>query len=377
MDRRHCLAVSVTGLLLLLSSAVQAGSWSPEYEKKVGAEAAAAAEKQYKVLPDDPRVKTLNEMAGILAKASTRPDVVYSVKVLDDKEVNAFSLPGGYVYVTKGLLDDAQSDHEVAGVIAHEIAHNCGYDGLERAKKSEKLFMGSLAGALVTLIVGGKSADVNAVLAAGEYIRLGAISQYSMDVEKRADQRAVTYMINSKVFNPVGLLTFMERLAARDRHTPQQELGVYADHPDSNIRSRLIVGYLQNDDVEINRRAVTKWEPPTSVEKEADGKKLATLSLWDVTLFQTAHPGGSATALERTNALAAGLKDALAAGMEAYEVTVETTGAHPEVRLRGKPWLTVYAEDVLTPGTTPEAVAQQVNENLAAALHKELLNRWF
>jgi len=373
--RRVLLSLAVA--LLALPGGAWAGSWNPDYEKKVGAEAAAAAEKQYKVLASDPRVKTLNEMAAILAKASSRPEVTYSVKILDDKEINAFSLPGGYIYVTKGLLDDAQSDHEVAGVIAHEIAHNCGYDGLERAKKSEKLFMGSLAGALVTLIVGGKGSDANAVLAAGEYIRLGAISQYSMEVEKRADRRAVEYLLASKTFNPVGLLTFMERLAARDRHSPQQELGVYADHPDSNVRSRLIVGYLQRADVEINRRAVTRWEPPQSAEQEVSGHKLATLSLWGVTVFQTGYAAGNGTPLERTNALAAALKDALAAGLEPYEVGVLTGGPAPQVRLGSRPWLTLYPEDLPTPDSTTEALAQTVVANLTAALHKERLNRWF
>lgn len=377
LDLRKRFAPLLATALLLVTVQLWAGTWAPEYEKKVGSEAAAEAEKRYKLVTDEAQVKLVNQIAAVVAKVTDRPDVVYQVKIIDDKEVNAFSLPGGYIYITKGLMTDVQSEHELAGVIAHEIAHNCGFDGLERAKKNERMFMGSLAGALVALLLGGQSDDLNTVLAAGEYVRLGVISQYSMDVEKRADRRAVKYMVESHTYNPVGLLTFMERLAAKERHVPQQELGIYADHPDTNIRSRLIVEYLQAADVDVNRRLVTKWEPPKVVEEEVAGRKVATLQLWGVSLLQTAHAGTNATPQERVQVLADQLKQALEAGLEPYEVTVIAEGLQPQVRLRGRLWLTLYPEDVLPPLTRTEDVARAVGVNLSAAFTKERLERWF
>lgn len=363
--------------LVITTSAVHAAKWSPQYEQKVGSEAAAEAEKVYKVLVDEEATKRLNEMAAILGRVSDRPDVVYTVKLLDSDEVNAFSLPGGFIYVTKGLLADAQSDHEVAGVIAHEIAHNCGYDGLNRAEKDQKLFMGSLAAALTTVLLGGDTERVNAVLQAGEFARMGVLSHYSMDLERRADRRAVRYLCDSRTYNPVGLLTFMERLAARERHEPRQELGVYADHPDSNVRVSLIIDYLEDADVEINRRAVTKWEPPQVADVEVDGAPVPTLSLWGSNLLQTTHPAGAASATERLTGAADALREHLAAGLEAYEVEVEPGDGSALVRLRGQPWLTIYPEDVRTPGAQPLDVARQVAAGLGTAFAKERLQRWY
>ncbi len=363
--------------LVLTAGAAKAAKWSPEYEQKVGTEAATEAEKVYKVAADEEATKRLNEMAAILARVSDRPDVVYTVKLLESDEVNAFSLPGGFIYVTKGLLADAQSDHEIAGVIAHEIAHNCGYDGLNRAEKDQKLFMGSLAAALTAVLLGGGTERVNAVLQAGEFTRMGVLSHYSMDLERRADRRAVRYLCDSKTYNPVGLLTFMERLAARERREPRQELGIYADHPDSSVRVSLITGYLEDADVEINRRAVTKWEPPQVADVEVDGVPVPTLSLWGSNLLQTTHAAGAASATERLTTAAGVLREHLAAGLEAYEVDVEPGDGSAQVLLRGQPWLTIYPEDVRTAGSQPLDVARQVAAGLSTAFAKERLDRWY
>lgn len=363
--------------LVLCTGAVRAAQWSAEYEKKVGDEAAAQAEKYYKVMDDPERTKHLNEMAAILGRASDRPEVIYTVKLLESDEVNAFSLPGGYIYVTKGLLDDAQSDDEVAGVIAHEIAHNCGYDGLNRAEKDKKLFMGSLAAALTAVLLGGGTEEVNAVLQAGEFTRMGVLSHYSMDLERRCDRRAVRYLCDSKTYNPVGLLTFMERLAARERREPRQELGIYADHPNSNVRVSLIISYLQDADVEINRRAVTKWDPPQVADVEVDGAQVPTLSLWGVNLLQTTHPAGAASATERLTTAAEALREQLAAGLETYEVDVTAGDGAAQVLLRGKTWLTVYPEDVRADGAQPLDVARQAASGLSTAFAKERLGRWY
>jgi Zn-dependent protease with chaperone function len=364
-------------VLALAGRPLFAAKWTADYEKKVGAEAAAEAEKQYKVVADDAKVKSLNEMVNRLARTSDRPEVVYAVKILDTDEVNAFALPGGFVYVTKGLLKDVQSDDELAGVLAHEIAHNCGYDGLERAEKSQKLFIGGLAAALAAVILGGGSSDIGAVLQGAEFVRMGVLSHYSIDYEKRADRRAVRYMTDSKAYNPVGLLTFMERLAARERHGPTQELGIYSDHPDTSIRVSLLMDYLESTGLEVNRRAVTKWDPPQAAETEASGKKLATISLWGVTILQTTNPADAPSAMERANALCETLRGSLASGLEPYEVTVLTNGPQPRITLRGVPWLTVHPEDVIPPDTTPEATARRIAASLAAAFSKERLGRWY
>ena len=368
---------ALTILLLLPALAYSKPKWSPEYEKKIGTEACAEVEKKWKIVTDEAQQKRLDTIVKTIGAVSGRPEVHYVVKIVDDKDVNAFSIPGGFVYVTKGLLEDAQSDDELAGVIAHEITHNVYYDALERAEKSKKLFMGSIATAIGALILGAEGNKLSAVLAAGEYIRLGVLSKYSMTVETRADEGGVTYLLASKAYNPVGMLTFMERLAARERRMPKQELGVYADHPDTDKRCQQIIELLEKNGVDINRRAVTKWEPPLVAEKEANGKKLATMTLWGVEILATDAGADGKPALDRVNALAEALRLALANGLQDYEAVADARANPPQVRLGSKVWLTITPGDAEAAGLSPADLARQVEANLSAALHKENLSRWW
>ena len=203
--------------LLLASMALAAAAdeprFSEEYEKRVGQEAAHQVESEYKPYEDAEALAKLTAMVAEIAAASARPTVQYDVRLIDTDEVNAFSLPGGIIYVTKGLLQAVQSDDELAGVLAHEVAHNCTYDALIQADRNKDLFTGSVAAAIAAILLGGNSNTVSTVLVAGEYVRQGVLGGYSVEMERAADKHSVDYMLGTS-YNPVGLLTFMGRLAA-------------------------------------------------------------------------------------------------------------------------------------------------------------------
>ena len=372
--RKPVVAIAMLVLLPLLAYAKQ---WSPDYEAKVGKETAAEVEKRWKIVTDEAQQKQLDEIAATIGAVSDRPEVKYTIKIIDEKEVNAFSIPGGYVYVTKGLLGDVQSVDELAGVVAHEITHNTYYDALERADQSKKLFMGSLATTIGALILGAKGDQLSAVLAAGEYIRLGVLSQYSMKVELRADKSGVEYLIASKRYNPVGMLTFMERLAAEERHKPKVELGVYADHPDTDERVRRIIDLLEAAGVDINRRAVTKWEPPKVEEQDVDGRKLAVLSLWGVEIMRSDCAPEGQTATQRLEAVAEKLRGALADGLQDYQITADQKSTPPRVMAGQDALLVVTPQDAAVAGLSQADLTVQIVGNLSAAMHKESLDRWW
>ncbi len=374
MMRRWPLIISLVFMLPLLAYAKQ---WPSEYEAKVGKETATEVEKRWKVVKDAPQQKELDEIADVIAKLTDRPDVKYTVKIIEEKEVNAFSLPGGYVYMTTGLLKDAQSVHELAGVLAHEITHNTYYDALDRADQSKKLFMGSLATALGALLLGAKGDQLSAVLAAGEYIRLGVLSHYSMKVETRADEGGVKYLLASKRYNPVGILTFMERLAAQERHRPRVEMGVYADHPDTDVRVRHIIDLLEAAGVDINRRAVTKWDPPKVEEQDVDGRKLAVLSLWGVEIMRTDSAPEGQTAKQRLDAVAEKLRLALADGIEDYQIVADKNSAPLRIMAGRDELLVVTTQDAALAGLSEAELVAQIVNNVSAAMHKESLDRWW
>lgn len=372
------IVVCAAAMLLAVSSwAADKPKWSPEYEKKIGLEAAKEVEKKWKLVDDQPKLKLLTDIVTTLGAVTQRPDVKYTVKIVDTDDVNAFSLPGGFVYVTKALLSDVQSDDELAGVLAHELTHNTFYDSLERADKSKKLFMGSIATALGAMILGAKSDQISAALAAGEYIRLGILSTFSLDVESRADSYALKYLIASHKWNPVGMLTFMERLAAKERHKPRQELGVYADHPDTDIRCKLLINQLEDENIEINRRAVTKWDPAKAEEKDVSGQKVAVVSLWGQEICRVPTAGDSPTPMDRAKCIADTLTKALAAGLEGYQISADTAPAQPRVLLDKQVLLTETAADAQAAGATAPELAKQTVANLTTALRKEELDRWW
>src|SRR5215470_12748507 len=111
---------------LVATLAVLAGGCatiSPSEEKKLGAEAAEEVERTVGLVSDPKLVGYVRQVAGRMAQVAKRPDVTWQFNVTDDIEPNAFALPGGYVYVTRGLVALLNSEDELAGVLGHEMAH--------------------------------------------------------------------------------------------------------------------------------------------------------------------------------------------------------------------------------------------------------------
>ncbi|MCL6629245.1 MAG: M48 family metalloprotease, partial [Armatimonadetes bacterium] len=122
MRRGHYLVIS----LLLVASAVYTVGCSigRDQEIEIGREASQQVEKQYPVNKDPQLNELVNDIGQNLVKYTTRQGIDYTFKILDVKEVNAFSLPGGWIYINKGLIDATRNSRDqLAGVIAHEIGH--------------------------------------------------------------------------------------------------------------------------------------------------------------------------------------------------------------------------------------------------------------
>jgi predicted Zn-dependent protease len=167
-------------------------------------------EKTHESLKKDPgfsRSKTYLNRVGTVArrliKHVERKDLTWHFAVLDTDEVNAFAAPGGYVYVTKGLLKMVESDDELAGVIAHEMGH---IDKKHSVRQAEK------AG-LMTLLVAGlglnkKTKKYTAYAAIAAYF---ANLKFSRDDEYQADSCAVKYTYAAG-YNPNGLISFFDKI---------------------------------------------------------------------------------------------------------------------------------------------------------------------
>lgn len=205
--------------------------YSTDKEVEMGKAIVREVEKKYKLV-DDPLIqKRLEDIGQRLAGVCDRKEIDYHFKVLDDEEVNAVSLPGGFVYVNKGLIDKVASDDELACVLAHEVGHIVARHSI---KKLQALMGYSILRILTASIP--KTADVgNAADIAFTEIILG----YSRQDELLADQLGTRYA-KLAGYNPHAMITFLERLQEINRRKPLQPRSYFKTHPYVPDRIRVV-----------------------------------------------------------------------------------------------------------------------------------------
>lgn len=216
---------------------------SAEEEQKMGAEAHPDVLKQYGGTYDDPKMQAY--VAGIgkrLVGHTEMPGAPFRFTVLNSNIVNAFALPGGYVYVSRGLLALADDEAELAGVVGHEIGHVTGRHTAQRYSQS-------IAANIATGVLGAVVGAVTGVSGVGDIAQLGAaayIQGYSRENESEADELGIRYMSVSG-WNPDGMTTFLGKLREQARleavlagRSPDEvdETSLFASHPRTLDRVR-------------------------------------------------------------------------------------------------------------------------------------------
>ena len=217
-------------------------------EVKLGRLNAEQNDKQVKLITDSAIVERVNRIGQELARIANLMPVPatwgssqlkpfkYTFKVVDDKDVNAYSLPGGFIYVHKGLIDAVHSDDELAGVLAHEIAHAAHHHVLKLMREQQKIEnilipLELLAVAAAAARRGGQSGQAaQQVLMAGNLYTTAKVNGYGIQAEEDADHAGLLLMTHSR-YNPVGLYSFMIRLAALERQKGIGDLGIFRTHP--------------------------------------------------------------------------------------------------------------------------------------------------
>lgn len=225
------------GVIAALALLVTLAGWAPSAEAaligtkeeiEIGRKYGAQLEKQYGLVNDPELQARVARIGARIAAVSDRRDIAYSVKVLNDKEVNALALPGGYIYLFKGLVDYMPTDDELAGIIGHETGHVAKRHTVRQMEKS--LGMSIIFG----LIFGDRGVFLqnlayNAIMAG-----------YSREDEREADQLGFRYSLAAG-FNPYSMLMGLQRLNELER---KGSYGLFSTHPEPEVRVGLVSGYL-------------------------------------------------------------------------------------------------------------------------------------
>lgn len=202
---------------------------SREKEMQIGRQIAMEVEQQAKLVTDPVITEYVNRVGQNIVLHSDAK-VPFTIKVIDSDEVNAFALPGGFFFVNRGLILAAENESELAGVMAHEIAHVTARHAMENQGKGALINYGMLA----TIILGVPVAAPVLQNGGGILAALGML-KFSRGAEEEADRLGVQYLYASG-YDPTGMATMFEKLASQNKKKPGTLAKLFSTHPQSTDR---------------------------------------------------------------------------------------------------------------------------------------------
>ncbi|HMD32965.1 MAG TPA: M48 family metallopeptidase [Candidatus Acidoferrales bacterium] len=208
--------------------------YSLEREIALGKQLAQEVERSAKFV-DDPMVNDYVNRVGQNLVRNSDAHVPFTIKVLDSDEINAFALPGGFFYVYSGLILRADEESELAGVMAHEIAHVAARHGTRNATKAQITQLAMIP----AMIFIPYSWAGYAIYEGLQFAIPLQYLKFSRDAEREADFLGLQYMYKAG-YDPNSYVTFFEKIQAEERRRPGSIPKVFADHPPTAERIRNI-----------------------------------------------------------------------------------------------------------------------------------------
>src|SRR6266446_2099503 len=214
--------------------------YSLEREIGLGKQLAQEVERSSKLI-DDPVVTEYVNRVGQNLVRNSDARVPFTIKVIDSDEVNAFALPGGFFYVNSGLILRAQEESELAGVMAHEIAHVAARHGTKQATKGDIVQLASIP-AMIFIPYGWAG---YAAYQGANFLIPMTFLKFSRDIEREADFLGLQYMYKAG-YDPNSYVTFFERIQADEKRRPGTIGKAFSTHPPTQDR-------IENTQKEIAR----------------------------------------------------------------------------------------------------------------------------
>jgi hypothetical protein len=209
--------------------------YKPSDDVKLGQEAAQQVQKEVPLL-NDPAVEEYvagigQRLVGVIPAEYRHPEFRYTFRVVNQKEINAFALPGGPMFINRGMIEAAHDEGEIAGVMAHELSHVLLRHGTAQATKATKYEIGALAGQVLGAIVGGPAGSL---IAQGSNFGISTyFMKFSREYESQADILGVQLMAHAG-YNPQSMANMFQTLAKQGGGGPEW----LSDHPNPGNREQ-------------------------------------------------------------------------------------------------------------------------------------------
>ena len=235
---RPALAAALFSLSLFSATPAAAiNLFSVQQDAEVGRQAAQDAERQLPMLRDGTTEGYINAIVQRLAAVAPGPRFAYRARVVNSADINAFALPGGFVYVNRGLIEAVRNEGELAGVLAHEMAHVAQRHGTSQATKAYGAQMGV---GLLGSLLGGRDRRLGVPEQIVGSLGLNALfMKFSRNAESEAD-RVGAQMMARAGYDPMAMANFFDLLAAQQRGNPSGVSQFFSDHPSPQNRSASI-----------------------------------------------------------------------------------------------------------------------------------------
>jgi beta-barrel assembly-enhancing protease len=208
--------------------------YSLEHEIALGKQLAQEVERSAKFI-DDPVVTEYVNRVGQNLVRNSDAQVPFSIKVIDSDTINAFALPGGFFFVNSGLILHADEESELAGVMAHEIAHVCARHGTKNATKGQIMQLGAMAASIFIPYTWAGYALYQGM----NFMIPLTFLKFSRDAEREADYLGLQYMYKTG-YDPNSFVSFFEKVETQEKKQPGTIPKVFSTHPPTPDRIEAI-----------------------------------------------------------------------------------------------------------------------------------------
>jgi predicted Zn-dependent protease len=285
--------------LLLLATVVSACATNPatgrreviliseQQEAQMGRQAHEQTIRQFAIYNEKPELNQMVDRVGQrIAAVSDRPELDWTFTILDSPMLNAMALPGGYIYITRGMLERINTEDELAGILGHEIAHVTARHAAQRISQAQLAQIGLTIGAIA---VGPEAAQ-----AYGGLAELGAtllFQRYSRQQESQSDLLGAAYMAEAG-YNPLGAAEMLRTLDRLQREQTTSVDRYFQSHPDPARRVRDVMSQaeeIRQVNPQILARPMDRGPYVSRLEGIITGKSTMNVTVRDNTIYEKRH----------------------------------------------------------------------------------------